>query len=102
MGADQRELAAAVGVTFHQIRKYEDGENRISASMLVRIAAKLESTVAAFVGEDGPNPVKTAMHVQLAQPDTADLLTAFAEIPSSKARQALLRVVQAVVSDQPA
>ena len=53
LGISQSELAGALGVSFQQTQKYEKGANRVSASMLVRIAAKLETTVAALVGEDG-------------------------------------------------
>ena len=41
-GLTQAELGAAVGVTFQQIQKYERGANRVSASMLVHIAAALD------------------------------------------------------------
>lgn len=37
----QEELAGACGITFQQIQKYERGANRVSASMLLRIATKL-------------------------------------------------------------
>ncbi|MGE4526804.1 MAG: helix-turn-helix domain-containing protein [Rhodospirillaceae bacterium] len=37
----QEELAAACGVTFQQIQKYERGFNRVSCSRLVEIAAAL-------------------------------------------------------------
>ena len=67
LGISQSELAGALGVSFQQTQKYEKGANRVSASMLVRIAAKLETTVAALVGEDGhheraPDDLATFMH----------------------------------------
>ena len=37
-GLSQQALAEAAGVTFQQIQKYERGANRVSASMLTRIA----------------------------------------------------------------
>jgi transcriptional regulator with XRE-family HTH domain len=37
----QQDLAAAAGVTFQQIQKYERGANRISVSMLHRMAGAL-------------------------------------------------------------
>ena len=40
-GLTQAELGAAIGVTFQQVQKYERGANRVSASMLVRIASAL-------------------------------------------------------------
>jgi hypothetical protein len=35
----QEDLGAALGVTFKQIQKYEKGKNRMSAAMMVQIAA---------------------------------------------------------------
>ena len=44
LGFSQTQLATALGITFQQVQKYERGANRVSASMLVKIAAKLETT----------------------------------------------------------
>ena len=38
LGLSQTELADAVGVTFQQVQKYENGKNRISAGRLWQIA----------------------------------------------------------------
>jgi transcriptional regulator with XRE-family HTH domain len=53
MGLSQTHLAQALGLTFQQIQKYEKGKNRVSASMLVKAAAALETSVAYLVDEDG-------------------------------------------------
>lgn len=53
MGLSQSALGEHLEVSFQQIQKYERGANRVSASMLVRIAERLETTVGALVGEDG-------------------------------------------------
>jgi len=68
LGLSQTQLANALGITFQQVQKYERGANRVSASMLVKIAAKLETTVAALVGEDGSAPVEAIIYAQLATP----------------------------------
>jgi len=44
----QTALAAAVGLTFQQIQKYELGANRVSASVLFKAAGKLDVPVAYF------------------------------------------------------
>ncbi len=49
----QEELAAKIGVTFQQLQKYEKGSNRISAAMLLQIAAALKIP-AARLYEDAP------------------------------------------------
>lgn len=41
-GLAQAALAEACGVSFQQVQKYERGANRVSASMLVRIACALD------------------------------------------------------------
>jgi transcriptional regulator with XRE-family HTH domain len=41
-GVSQSELALAGGIRFQQVQKYERGQNRISASMLCHLAARLE------------------------------------------------------------
>lgn len=40
-GVSQERLGEAAGVSFQQIQKYERGSNRVSASMLARIAQAL-------------------------------------------------------------
>jgi len=42
----QTKLGDAIGVTFQQVQKYENGTNRISASRLYHIAKTLSVTVA--------------------------------------------------------
>jgi len=51
LGLRQRALAAHLGVAFQQVQKYERGVNRMSASMLVRAAEMLKTTVSDLVGE---------------------------------------------------
>ncbi len=41
MGLSQRQLADAIGVTFQQVQKYENGSNRMDAARLVMVAAAL-------------------------------------------------------------
>jgi transcriptional regulator with XRE-family HTH domain len=44
----QTELGQAIGVTFQQVQKYENGSNRISASRLGNIASTLQVPVSFF------------------------------------------------------
>jgi len=48
LGISQEKLAAAVGVTFQQIQKYERGTNRVSASRLLRFSQVLQVPVDYF------------------------------------------------------
>ena len=47
-GLSQEALAEQLGVTFQQVQKYERGTNRISASVLFRIAQTLKMRPDAF------------------------------------------------------
>ncbi len=48
LGLTQQRLAAAVGIKFQQIQKYESGANRVSASRLWSLAKALDVPVAYF------------------------------------------------------
>jgi len=48
LGMSQTDLANAVGITFQQIQKYENGANRVSASRLWQFAAVLSVPVDSF------------------------------------------------------
>jgi transcriptional regulator with XRE-family HTH domain len=51
-GISQEALAAAIGVTFQQVQKYEKGTNRIAISTLVLICRALNCTPMEIIGED--------------------------------------------------
>lgn len=55
MGFTQSELGALAGVTYQQVQKYERGDNRVSGSMLYRIAKALGASVQYFF-QDLPDP----------------------------------------------
>ncbi|WP_280177787.1 helix-turn-helix transcriptional regulator [Mesorhizobium sp. NFR06] len=46
--ASQAQLARSVGISFQQLQKYENGRNRVSASMLYEIATSLGVPVSRF------------------------------------------------------
>lgn len=48
LGMTQQRLAAAVGIKFQQIQKYESGANRVSASRLWALAQALDVPVSYF------------------------------------------------------
>src|SRR5581483_7081093 len=89
----QEELASALKLTFQQVQKYEKGVNRVSASMLVRIAKRLDTTVAALVGEEDPVRRPTEIYQALAAPGGLEVLRAYAAIPDGAAKLALLKLI---------
>ncbi|MGA0604227.1 helix-turn-helix domain-containing protein [Caulobacter sp. KR2-114] len=94
LGLSQTDLANALGITFQQVQKYEKGANRVSASMLVRAAAALETTVGALVGEDSGADVASVVLTDLAAPGAAELLASFAKIRDGEVRRALIKTVE--------
>ena len=55
LGMSQTKLGRAIGVTFQQVQKYENGANRIGASNLYKIAKALGVDVA-FLYDGMPAP----------------------------------------------
>ena len=48
MGLSQKNIAEAIGITFQQIQKYENGANALNASRLYGLAQLLHVPVAYF------------------------------------------------------
>jgi transcriptional regulator with XRE-family HTH domain len=88
-------LANQLGVTFQQVQKYERGDNRVSASTLVRVAQALDTSVAALVGEDGARSERP-MFRHLAMPGAFELLDSFAKIGDPEVRRAVLRLAKSL------
>lgn len=80
----QSELAQAVGLTFQQIQKYEQGTNRISASMLLQLSQALKADFSAFVAPEGGRPAESVRSY-----DEDRLLADFARLNADRQRLAL-------------
>lgn len=52
IGVSQNSLAKALGLSFQQIQKYEQGQNRIATSRLIRIARVLDCKITDFIPEE--------------------------------------------------
>jgi transcriptional regulator with XRE-family HTH domain len=87
----QQALAEATGVTFQQIQKYERGANRVSASMLSRIAQALDVPIAELFGETAE---KSGMIDDVAsllnQPGALEMLRAYTALPKGLPRATLV------------
>lgn len=64
----QTELGRAIGVTYQQVQKYENGTDRVAVSRLVQIGDVLEVSPAALLGETEENapPLMDDMAMTLA------------------------------------
>lgn len=93
----QSSLAEAAGVTFQQIQKYEQGKNRISASMMCKLARKLQISPAdLFPPEECGLPAE-GMVGALKSRTLGDLISVLNAMDEEQARLAL-RLLQAVVA----
>ncbi|WP_373414619.1 helix-turn-helix domain-containing protein [Ensifer aridi] len=55
LGVTQQSLATALGVTYQQIHKYEQGINRVSAATLVRVCQSLKVSPIEILGAYFPH-----------------------------------------------
>ncbi|BDL38578.1 helix-turn-helix domain-containing protein [Methylorubrum sp. GM97] len=95
-GLSQTALGVAIGVTFQQIQKYENGTNRVGAGRLSVIARVLGVPVSVFF-EEGDNAAaqeKTEAFGFLRVPGAIDLLNAFITIENDQLRREVLALVR--------
>lgn len=87
-GFSQSQLATAIGVSFQQVQKYENGGNRISCSTLKVISTALAVPMISLLGEAAA-PTTDALRVDPAVLKTARRLQELPE-PSRKLIDALV------------
>jgi transcriptional regulator with XRE-family HTH domain len=103
----QSEVADALGLTFQQLQKYENGSNRVSASRLQNLCAILQVPVSFFFegapqeprlpvfGSDEQSP--SYVNEFLATSDGVALALAFGRIREPKVRRAIVALVEQIV-----
>ena len=95
LGLTQQQLAAAVGVRFQQIQKYECGANRISAARLWSLAEALEVPVSYFydglakASREDLTGERTDGGEVLARKETLDLVRAYYQLGERPRRRLL-------------
>lgn len=95
LGVSQQQLAAAVGVTFQQIQKYETGLNRMSAARLYDVARSLGVPERFFFDDlDGESTGTT----DDTKSESLDLVRAYWALPSPDMRRNVLELLQAIGS----
>ena len=109
LGISQQNLGGALGVSFQQVQKYENGANRIGASRLQRISDILE-VPAAFFFEGAPNlhgaahgmneaPSPAYVSDFLATSDGLSLTKAFMRIKEPKLRRRIVDLVKEIAGE---
>ena len=99
LGISQSTLADHLGVSFQQVQKYERGANRVSASMLVKIAQKLDTSVGELVGETAAPLGDESLFEKLAVPGAVQLLEAFASVQQPAMRTAILNLTRSLIEE---
>lgn len=95
MNMSQTEVAKALGVTYQQVQKYENGSDRIAVSRLMVIARTLKVPVAALIpGGDGEE-------VALLTTEEIAALAAFRQIGSPAMRRAAVDALKAFAAVAP-
>lgn len=90
LDCSQADLARACGVSFQQIQKYERAANRVSASMLVKVARKLECRPSDFLPQDVERAESARIDLGLATlPGGLEVAAAYVALSPARRRAAL-------------
>ena len=108
LGMSQSKLGDALGITFQQLQKCEQGTNRIGASWLQELSTILMVPISFFFdGAPGSNGKRTKedqavirLSSFLATSDGIALNEAFPKIKDAKLRRKLVELVERIVADQ--
>jgi len=93
-GLSQEELGTGIGVSFQAVQKYEQGENRLSASRLYRAATLLRQPVAFFfeaLGDDALPEEATGF-----RRDEIDLVRHYRKVANGDVREQLVQVARRI------
>lgn len=89
----REDLGEALGVSAQQIRRYETGESRVSADMLVKLADCLATKPATFLHmPEAPNDPET-------DPVYGAWLQAYHRLPSRRTAQRLISLIDGLADD---
>jgi transcriptional regulator with XRE-family HTH domain len=96
----QTTLGQALGVTFQQVQKYENGVNRVGSGRLAQIAKLLDVPIALFfhnrtTGEEGVRKSDVVTEL-LASPYALRMLRALDKIPDKKVQMSLVDLAERI------
>jgi transcriptional regulator with XRE-family HTH domain len=103
LSMSQEKVGEALGLTFQQVQKYENGTNRIGASRLQHIAHVLQVPVEFFfegapriLGQKGDGEAPSPAYVTefLASSDGLGLIQAFMRIRDANIRRRIVNLVE--------
>ena len=100
LGMTQTDLAKAIGVTFQQVQKYENGTNRVGGSRMAGVAKALEVPVSYFFDQTAAE-TEAGSGSLLNTRGAVSLLRAYAAIKEQSQRAALVNLARALVGEAP-
>jgi transcriptional regulator with XRE-family HTH domain len=103
LGLTQADLAGAIGVTFQQVQKYENGTSRILAGRLFAISQALQAPVSHFlqpVNGAGSGKVERAAAELLKLPGASALLWHYARIEEPAHRRNVLEFARSLARQE--
>jgi transcriptional regulator with XRE-family HTH domain len=93
----QAELGKALGVTFQQIQKYENGKNRVGASRLHLVATALDVPISEFfAGASETSRASFSTKSVAFDPQAFRVAEAFVKISDKELRASLVELVEAM------
>lgn len=98
LGVSQEKLAEALGVTFHQIQKYEKGANRVSAGKLYDIALALQVPISFFFDAIDDLDGQHEALALIGTPGSLALLRAFTSIRDHTSRKQIIDICKTVAN----
>lgn len=109
LSMSQEKLASALGITFQQVQKYENGTNRVGASRLFHIAKILKVPVSFFFeGYQNTDAAEQVAESQegleasnmLNKKETVDLVRAYYTIEDPIVRKKFLEMIKTFAKTQ--
>jgi len=113
LGMSQQKLAEAIGLTFQQVQKYEQGANRIGSSRLYQLSKVLDTPIANFFEDfQGPASIRQPglaeappegfRHDPLMRRETLELVRAYYKITDPSVRKRLFDLTKSLaeIADQ--
>lgn len=116
LGMSQQKLSDALGVTFQQLQKYENGSNRISASRLYQLSRLLGVPISFFFSDYGdgmssgeaspaapakPQISEEMTHPEMSRRETLVLVRSYYKIKDPGVRQQLLDLLRSLGGPEP-
>ena len=102
LGLSQTELADALGITFQQIQKYENGSNRVSAGRLYNMARHFDVALDYFFEGLGlPTASKPTLEMSVRHDkQVIALVRSFIQISNADTRSAVTGLVSSIAKGE--